>query len=137
MNVFDIGGDRYPKINNSLDFFAVFHEPHFAVVEVAPLEPTRTEPGRAPAAAEIDPNRQHQYVYMVRDLGARRQPALVLTIGAGLIFLVPVLDPAPSRARADHQSQRIARPGDVMDDSRRMRANEGRRGHLDLQGSGR
>ena len=49
--------------------------------------PTRTEPGRAPAAAEIDPNRQHQYVYMVRDLGARRQPALVLTIGAGLIFL--------------------------------------------------
>jgi hypothetical protein len=87
VNVFDIGGDRYPKINNSLDFFAIFHEPHFAVVEVAPLEPTRTEPGRAPATAEIDPNRQHQYVYMVRDLGARRQPALVLTFGAGLIFL--------------------------------------------------
>ena len=45
--------------------------------------PTRTEPGRAAAAAEIDETRQRQYVYMVRDLGARRQPAFVLTIGAG------------------------------------------------------
>ena len=35
----------------------------------------------------IDETRQHQYVYMVRDLGARRQPAAVLTVGAGLIFL--------------------------------------------------
>lgn len=87
VNVFDTGGDRYPKINESLDFLAFFHTPHFAVVEVAPLVPTRTEPGRAPATAEIDTTRQHQYVYMVRDLGARRQPALVLTIGAGLIFL--------------------------------------------------
>jgi hypothetical protein len=87
VNVFDIGGDRYPKINDSLDFIAFFHEPHYAVVEVAPLVPTRTEPGRAPATPEIDTTRQHQYVYMVRDLGARRQPALVLTIGAGLIFL--------------------------------------------------
>ena len=30
---------------------------------------------------------QRQYVYMVRDLGARRQPAMVLTIGGGAIFL--------------------------------------------------
>ena len=87
VNVFDIGGERSPKINDSLDFLAFRHEPHFAVVEVAPLVPTRTEPGRAPAAAEIDTTRQHQYVYMVRDLGARRQPAFVLTLGAGLIFL--------------------------------------------------
>ncbi|MDG2040432.1 MAG: hypothetical protein P8J30_08125, partial [Ilumatobacter sp.] len=28
-----------------------------------------------------------QYVYMIRDLGARRQPAVVLTIGGGAIFL--------------------------------------------------
>ena len=47
------------------------------MVEVAPLVPMRTEPGRAPAAAEIDTTRQHQYVYMVRDLGALRQPAFV------------------------------------------------------------
>ena len=40
-----------------------------------------------PAAAEIDTTRQHQYVYMVRNLGARRQPAFVLAIFGGLIFL--------------------------------------------------
>ena len=87
VNVFDTGGEAYPKISDSIDFTAFFHKPHFAVVEVAPLVPTRTEPGRAPPVAEIDTTRQHQYVYMVRDLGARRQPAFVLTLGAGLIFL--------------------------------------------------
>ncbi len=88
LNVFDIGGERYPKINESLDFLAFFHEPHYVVVEVAPLEAVRTEPGRAPAPAVIDETRQHQYVYMIRDLGARRQPATVLAFGGGLIFLI-------------------------------------------------
>ena len=87
--VFDTGGERYPLIGNnqSLDFFAFFHKPHYTVVEVSPLIPVRTEPGRAPAAAEIDEAGQRQYVYMVRDLGAKRQPAVVLTIGGGAIFL--------------------------------------------------
>ena len=85
VNVFDIGGARFPTFG-SFDLLAFWHEPHFAVVEVAALEPTRTEPGRAPAAAVIDETRQHQYVYMVRNLGTRRQPAFVLTMGAGLIF---------------------------------------------------
>ena len=65
-----------PEDRRRLDFLAFCHKPHYVVVEVAPLEPTRTEPGRAPAAAEIDETRQHQYVYMVRDLGTRRQPAV-------------------------------------------------------------
>ena len=86
VNVFDTGGERFPKIGD-FDFLAFWHEPHYVVVEVAALEPTRTEPGRAPAAAVIDETRQHQYVYMVRDLGTRRQPAFVLSVGAGLIFL--------------------------------------------------
>ena len=54
---------------------------------IAPLVPTRSEPGRAAPPDEIDENRQHQYVYMVRDLGTRRQPATVLGIGGTLIFL--------------------------------------------------
>jgi hypothetical protein len=87
--VFDIGGERYPLIanNESLDFVAFFHKPHYTVVEVAPLQQVRTEPGRAPVSPEIDETRQRQYVYMVRDLGAKRQPATVLTIGGGAIFL--------------------------------------------------
>jgi hypothetical protein len=87
--VFDVGGERYPLIanNESLDFVAFFHKPHYTVVEVSPLVPVRTEPGRAPAKAEIDEEAQKQYVYMIRDLGAKRQPAVVLTIGGGAIFL--------------------------------------------------
>jgi len=95
-DIYDIGGDRYPRIkagevpgltDESLDFVAFFHEPHFVVVEAAPLVQVRTEPGRAPVPATIDETEQRQYVYMVRDLGARRQPAVVLTIGGGAIFL--------------------------------------------------
>jgi hypothetical protein len=87
VEVFDIGGERYPKINDSLDFIAFFHTPHYVVAEAAPFVPVRTEPGRAPARPEIDENRQREYVYMVRDLGARRQPAIVLAIGGAVIFL--------------------------------------------------
>jgi hypothetical protein len=86
VEVFDTGGERYPKINETLDFLAFFHTPHYVVAEAVPLVPVRTEPGRAPARPEIDEERQREYVYMVRDLGARRQPPAVLTIGAGAIF---------------------------------------------------
>ena len=87
VEVFDIGGERYPKINDSLDFFAFFHTPHYVVAEAAPFVPVRVEPGRAPATPQIDETRQREYVYMVRDLGARRQPAIVLAIGGAAIFL--------------------------------------------------
>ena len=86
VNVFDIGGEAFPKVGD-FDLLAFWHKPHYVVVEVAPLEPTRTEAGRAPPSAVIDDTRQHQYVYMIRNLGTRRQPAFVLSIGAGLIFV--------------------------------------------------
>ena len=50
--------------------------------------PQQTEPGRAPAKPVIDTTQPHQYVYMVRDLGAVRQPAGFITIGSLIIFLV-------------------------------------------------
>jgi hypothetical protein len=87
VRVFDTGGERYPKINDTLDFLAFFHTPHYVVAEAAAFEPVRTEPGRAPARPQIDENRQREYVYMIRDLGARRQPPAVLAIGGGLVFL--------------------------------------------------
>ena len=94
--VFDIGGERFPLIeagalpgldNESIDFLAFWHRPHYVLVEAAPLVQVRTEPGRAPVPPQIDETQQRQYVYMVRDLGARRQPAVVLTLGGGAIFL--------------------------------------------------
>jgi hypothetical protein len=87
VEVFDIGGERYPKVNETFDFFAFRHEPHFVLAEAAPLVQVREEPGRAPVPPSIDDEQPRRYVYMVRDLGARRQPATVLTIGGGAIFL--------------------------------------------------
>jgi len=84
--VYDKGGERWPKINDSLDFFAFFHEPHYALVEIAPVVPQRTEPGRAPARPVVDETQPHRYVVMIRDLGAKRQPAILITLGSGVIF---------------------------------------------------
>lgn len=91
VNVYDRGGERRPSFwHNRIDFLAFFHAPHYAVVEVAPLMPQRTEPGRAPARAVIDTSRPHEYVYMVRDLGNKRVPAAIITISSLLIFLILV-----------------------------------------------
>ena len=89
VNVFDKGGERYPRLwDGRLDFLAFWHKPHYVVVEVAPLVEQRSEPGRAPAAARIDESRPHQYVYMVRDMGAKRQPAAFITVGSLIVFLI-------------------------------------------------
>ena len=86
--VYNRGGERWPKINDSLDFVAFFHKPHYALVEVAPVIPQRVEPGRAPARPVVDNTKPHRYVYMLRDLGAKRQPAMLIALGSGLIFFM-------------------------------------------------
>lgn len=89
VNVFDKGGERYPSVwDDKIDFLAFLHKPHYAVVEVVPLVSQREEAGRAPASPIVDTSRGHQYVYMIRDLGNKRQPAGLITIGSLLVFLV-------------------------------------------------
>jgi hypothetical protein len=89
INVFDKGGQRSPQLfKGKVDFLAFFHKPHYSVVEVAPLVKQRDEPGRAPAKPEIDKTRPHMYVYMIRDLGAKRKPAGFITVGSLLVFLM-------------------------------------------------
>ena len=88
VSVFEKGGERTPTFwDERIDFLAFFHAPHYALVEVAPLVPQRTEPGRAPARAVIDSSRPHEYVYMIRDLGSKRVPAAIITISSLIIFL--------------------------------------------------
>lgn len=79
----------YPKLgsNGEFDMLAFFHKPYYTIVEVAPYQPLLDEPGRAPTAPEIDSSRQHQYVYMVRDLGSLREPAAYIAIGSTIVFL--------------------------------------------------
>ena len=88
MNVFEKGGERSPTFwDKRIDYFAFFHKPHYALVEIAPLVPQREEPGRAPARAVIDTSRPHEYVYMIRDMGSRRKPAAIICISSLVIFL--------------------------------------------------
>ncbi len=84
--VYTRGGERFPKINDSLDFVAFLHKPHYAIVEIAMVKPQLSEPGRAPAVPVIDSGQPHRYVIMLRDLGSRRQPAMFITLGSGMIF---------------------------------------------------
>jgi hypothetical protein len=86
IRVFDKGGERYPKIGNSIDFLAFLHKPHYIVVEIAPLVPQRAENGRAPAPAELDATQGHRFVYMYRDLGHKRLPGAIIFFAAGLVF---------------------------------------------------
>ncbi len=86
--VYDRGGERWPKISESLDFTAFLHKPRYALVELASLVPQRTEPGRAPARPVVDNEQPHRYLLMIRDLGSKRQPAVYITIGSTIIFLI-------------------------------------------------
>ena len=58
------------------------------LLKLLPVVPQRAEPGRAPARPVIDTAQPHRYVHMLRDLGAKRQPAMLITLGSGLIFLM-------------------------------------------------
>jgi hypothetical protein len=89
VDVYDKGGARHPTFwDDRIDFLAFFHDPHYSLVEVAPLVPQRLEPGRAPARPVIDTTRPHEYVYMIRDLGSKRKPAAIITISSLIIFLI-------------------------------------------------
>lgn len=88
LSVYDRGGERSPKINDSLDFLAFRHAPRYALVELAPLLPQRAEPARAPAKPVIDSSQPHRYLLMIRDLGSKRQPAIFITLGSSLIFAI-------------------------------------------------
>jgi hypothetical protein len=86
--VYDRGGDRYPKVNETLDFLAFLQRPYYALVEVAPVIPQYVEPGRAPARPIVDETQPRRYVLMIRDLGTHRQPAAFTTLGSTGIFIV-------------------------------------------------
>lgn len=86
--VYDKGGERYPKINDSLDFIAFKHKPRYALVEVQAVVPLIPEPGRAPLPPNLDESQPKTYVLMIRDLGSKRQPSIVITFGSLIILVV-------------------------------------------------
>jgi hypothetical protein len=79
----------YPKLfgMDELDQIAFFHKPYYTLVEVAPFALPRVEGGRAPITPEIDDSQSRQYVYMIRDLGSKREPAAYICFGSTIVFL--------------------------------------------------
>ena len=79
VNVFDIGGERLPDDRRVRPASRSGTSRTTSSSRSPPLEPTRDRGRpRAGRGRVVDETRQHQYVYMVRDLGTRRQPAFVL-----------------------------------------------------------
>ncbi len=72
------------EIRNTVVFW---HPTNTAVVRVVGTLDKELVPGEAPPFPEIDPDAQIVSVVMVRDLGSRRLPAALITIGSTVILL--------------------------------------------------
>lgn len=76
------------RVSNEIRNTVIFwHPTNTVVVQVKPTIDKETIPGQAPPFAEIDEEGQVVSVIMVRDLGSRRLPAAIMSIGSLIIFL--------------------------------------------------
>ena len=72
------------RITNTL---RVTNPPHYAIVQFQPtVDPGEPVAGEAPPVPEADEGAQVISAVLVRDIGQRRLPAALITIGSGLIF---------------------------------------------------
>lgn len=94
LDVFTTGGDTY--------FFTLRHNAHFALVQVQSALPQVVEEGRPPPRPVIDESQPVISVVMVRDMGDRRVPPAMITLGSLAIFLVL----AYTLHRRDKESER-------------------------------
>lgn len=83
------GDGVWDRVSNEIRNTVVFWHPvNTTVVQVvATIEKPLVE-GQAPPFPEIDPDAQVVSVVMVRDLGSRRLPAALITLGSLVIFLI-------------------------------------------------
>jgi hypothetical protein len=64
------------------------HPAHYAAIMVQAATPASltVRPGEAPPLKEVDPNQPLYTIIMERDLGSKRLPPALVTIGSGIIF---------------------------------------------------
>lgn len=73
------------RITNTL---RITHPPHYAVVQLQPALQQEEVAGQPPPVPEPDPNAEVISVVLERDLGQRRVPAALVTLGSGATFAV-------------------------------------------------
>lgn len=97
LGAFEVGGkERLPDDPSNIDRVwnritqtaQIFHPKHYAVVQVQKVIEQTTEPGQAPPIPEVDESQPVVSVVMIRDIGDRRFPSAMITLGSTLIFLV-------------------------------------------------
>lgn len=71
------------RVTNTL---RLTHPPHYAIVQLQPTREQEAVPGEPPPTPEPEPGSQVISVVLVRDLGERRLPAALSTVGSGMIF---------------------------------------------------
>ena len=88
----------------SLSFFR--HRPLYAVMEIQGAKVVQPLPGAAPPPPAADPALPVHHVVLERNLGALRQPPLVMSTAFGLLFLLSLyvmhtMERAEQKAKAD------------------------------------
>lgn len=77
INAEKVGGGALP-------FFR--HRPLHAVMQIQAAKQVDPLPGAAPPPPAADPTKAPKYIVLVRDLGALRQPPIVMTIAFSILF---------------------------------------------------
>lgn len=95
LGAFEVGGkeglpaepSRWDRIRTQIvSAFTIKNPERYAVVQVQRVIEQEPEPGQAPPTPEVDPDEPIISVVMIRDIGDRRFPAAMITIGSTLIF---------------------------------------------------
>jgi hypothetical protein len=87
----------------NLSFFR--HRPEYAVMEIQGAKTVEALPGAAPPPPAADPSKPVHYVVMERNLGAMRQPPLIMSLAFGILFalslyVMQTMERAEQRAKA-------------------------------------
>ncbi|HSP02391.1 MAG TPA: hypothetical protein VLR27_02750 [Acidimicrobiales bacterium] len=95
LGAFEVGGkeglpadpSRWDRIRTQIvSAFTIKNPERYAVVQVQRVIEQEPVPGEAPPTPEVNPDEPVISVVMIRDIGDRRFPAAMITIGSTLIF---------------------------------------------------
>lgn len=95
LGAFETGGkeglpedpNRWDRIKTEVvSALTIKNPPRYAIVQVQKVIEQEPEPGQAPPTPEVDPEEPVISVVLLRDIGDRRFPAAMITIGSSLIF---------------------------------------------------
>jgi hypothetical protein len=112
-NAFETGGKPqrqgdsiWDRISNRFtNTLRIKNPPHYVVVQFQPAKQVETVAGQPPPPPAPDPDSQVISAVLIRDIGQRRVPAALITLGSGLMFgVLCAMLHARDRRVAEHRS---------------------------------